>query len=73
MDIPPPSATTPYSPPPAHTTTASSSSDCPEWYHDLSQCMNTLNLDLQALSREQDHWFGVLESQQAEILWILRS
>ena len=52
MDIPPPSPTTPYSPPPASTTIAGSSFDCPKWYHDLSQCIDTLNLDLRALSEE---------------------
>ena len=83
MDIPPPLPTTlasPHSPPPAPSTTAGSPSAPPYWYHDLSQHVDTLNLDLRALSKEQDHrfgaldhCFGVLESQQAEILRILRS
>ena len=53
MDILPPSPTTPaslHSPPPATTIGASSTSL--DWYHDLSQCFDTLNLDLRALSEE---------------------
>ena len=48
MDIPPPSPTAPtssHSPPPAPTT-AGGSSSTPEWYHDMSQRIDTLNLDL---------------------------
>ena len=75
MDIPPPSPTAPassISPPPAPTTTNGSSS-ASDWYHALSQHIDMLNLDMRALSEEHDHRFGVLESQQAEILRILRS
>ena len=70
MDIPPLSPTTPHSPPPHGT---DSSSNCPEWYHDLSQRIDTLDLDLRALSEEQNCLFEVLESQQAEILRIMGS
>ena len=83
MDIPPPSPTTPaspHSPPPAPSATASASSTPPDWYHDLLQRIDMLNLDLQALSKEKDRQFGVLDhhvgelqSQQAEILRILKS
>ena len=78
-----PSPTAPtslHSSPSAPSTTAGASSAPPNWYHDLSQHIDTLNLDLRALSKEQDRQFGVLdyrigklESQQAEILRILRS
>ena len=75
MDIPPPSPTTPASPhsPPPALTTIGGSSFALDWYHDLSQHIDTLNLDLRALSEEHDRQFRVLESQQAEILRILRS
>ena len=90
MDIPPPSPIAPasfHSPPPALSTTAGTSFAPPDWYHDLSQHIDMLNLNSRALSEEQDrrfgvidhrfgeldHRFGVLESQQAEILRILRS
>ena len=75
MDIPPPYPTAPVSPhsPPPAPTTAGGSSSAPDWYHDLSQRIDTLNLDLRALSEKHDHRFGVLESQQDEILRILRS
>ena len=90
MNIPPLSPTTlasPHSPHPAPSTTASASSAPVDWYHELSQRINTLNLDLRALSKKQDyrfgaldhrfgaldHYFEALESQQAEILHILRS
>ena len=75
MDIPPPSPTvhsSPHSFPPTPTTVGGSSS-APDWYHDLSQRIDTLNLDLRAHFEEHDRRFGVLESQQAEILCILRS
>ena len=57
MDIPPPSRTAPASPhslPPAPSTTAGTSSVRPNWYHDLSQRIDTLNFDLRAFSKEQD-------------------
>ena len=83
MDIPPPSPTapvSPHSPPPAPSTIVGASSAPPDWYHDLSQRIDTLNLDLRALSEEQERLFGALDhhvreiqSQQAEILRILRS
>ena len=90
MDIPPPSPTKPafsHSPPPVPLATAGAASAPPDWYHVLSQHIDKLNLDMRALSEEQDrrfgaidhqfeeldHHFGVLKSQQAEILCILRS
>ena len=75
MDIPLPSPTTPTSPHSLHSALiiASGSSSTRDWYHDLSKHIDTLNLDLQALFVEHDSRFGVLESQQDEILRILRS
>ena len=57
MDIPPLSPIapgSPHSPPPALSTTAGASFALPDWYHDLSQHIDMLNLDLRALSQEQD-------------------
>ena len=90
MDIPPPSPTapaSPHSPHPAPSSTTGASSAPPDWYHNLMQRIVTLNLDLRALSEEQDlrfeafdhriealgHRVGELQSQQTEILRILRS
>ena len=56
MDIPPPLPTapaSPYSPPPAPSTTAGTSSVAPDWYHDLSQHIDTLNLDLRLFLRSK--------------------
>ena len=69
MDIPPASPTAAHSPLPPPTDGIGSSSDHPEWYQNLSQCINTFLLDLRTLSDR----FGAIESQQAEIFHILRS
>ena len=69
MDIPPPSPRAAPSRPP----TTGSSSAPPEWYHDLSQRIDTLSLDMQALSAEQDRRFDALEAQQAAMFEFLRS
>ena len=48
MDIPPPSPTapvSPHSPPPTPSTTVGASSALSDWYHDLSQRIDTLNLN----------------------------
>ena len=55
MHIPPPSPTalaSPHSPPLAPSAIAGASSAPPNWYHNLSQCIDTLNLDLRALFEE---------------------
>ena len=59
MDIPLPSSIAPVSPhsPPLAPTIAGGSSSAPDWYHDLSQCIDTLNLNLRALSEEHDWQF----------------
>ena len=51
MDIPPPSPTAPVSPhsPPPTTTAAGSSSAPPDWYQRLSQCLDTMSLDVQQM------------------------
>ena len=56
MDILPISPTAPASPhsPPHAPTTVGGSSSAPVWYHDLSQHIGTLNLDMRALSEEHD-------------------
>ena len=55
MDIPPPSPTTSastHSPPPAPSDTIGASFAPPDWYNDLSQRIDMLNLDLRALFEE---------------------
>ena len=57
MDILPPSPTAPASPhsPPLALSAAAITSSAPlDWYNDLSQRIDMLNLDLRALSEEQD-------------------
>ena len=73
MDIPPPSPTVAHSPPPPLTDGTGLSSNHPEWYQNLLKCIDTLSLNWRALSKEEDGHFGAIESQQAEILQILRS
>ena len=48
MDIPPPSPTAPHSPhsPSPTLSTATGASSASDWYHNLSQRIDTLNLDL---------------------------
>ena len=68
MDIPPPlptAPTSPHSPPP--TTIVGASSTPPYWYNDLLQRIDTLNLDLRALSEEQDRQFGVINHRVGEL------
>ena len=68
MHIPPLSPTAPaflLSPPPATATGASSAP--PDWYNDLLQCIDTLNLDLRALSKEQDSRFGEIDHRFREL------
>ena len=69
MDIPPPSSRVAPSPPPA---TGSSSAPL-EWYHDLSQCIDTLTFDMRALAEEHARRFDALKAQQAAMFKFLRS
>ena len=63
MDIPPPS-------PRAAT---GSSSAHPAWYHDLSQRINALSIDVHALAEEHARRFDALEAQQATMFDFLLS
>ena len=62
MDIPPPSPTAAHSPLPPPIDGTGSSSDHLEWNQNLLQRIDTLSLNLRALSEEQDRRFGALES-----------
>ena len=67
MDIPPPS---PHAAPSPGT---GSSSEHPEWYTDLLQWIDSLSLDLRALSEGHARRFDAIEAQQAAMFKFLRS
>ena len=75
MDIPPHSpivALSPSSPPPPYTVDAGSSSAPPDWYQKLTQHLDTISLDMQAQTEDNNRRFREIMAQQAEILQIMQ-